>query len=338
MATNSKTNEIIGQASDLTGQECERAGLLLLCKHSGYTSFESLGLVKKALGTGKVGHTGTLDKFATGLLLVLTGRALKLSPWFDGCDKRYEGTIRFGSETDTLDPEGAVVAEAPPPSLSALEAALAQFRGPILQVPPAYSAVHVDGRRAHELARAGEAPEMKPRPVTIHALELLSYEPPLARVFVHCSKGAYIRSLARDIALAAGSRAHLVALRRTQIAGFRLEDALDLSESAAPAEAAPAIVSALRRPDTAVFDALGLPWIAAGAGITRLMAQGRPLDSLNWDPDSALRNGGALAVFEDAGNGKPGELAAVLEKKPGPAGEPGRWTYGYVWGGRRAGV
>jgi tRNA pseudouridine55 synthase len=311
----------------------EQAGLLLLCKHSGYTSFESLSTVKKALGTGKVGHTGTLDKFASGLLLVLTGRALKLSPWFDGCDKRYEGTVCFGAETDTLDPEGPVVAEAPPPSQSALEAALPQFRGPILQAPPAYSAVHIAGRRAHELARAGETPEMKKRPVTIHALELLSYEPPLARIFVHCSKGTYIRSLARDLALAAGSRAHLIALRRTQIAGFRLEDALDLSEGTAPAEAASAIHEALRRPDPAVFDALGLPWTAAPADITRLMAQGRPLGSLDWN--GALGDGTektALAVFEDSGGGRPGELAAVLEKRSG------QWAYGYVWGGRRAGA
>jgi tRNA pseudouridine55 synthase len=280
-----------------------------------------------------VGHTGTLDKFASGLLLVLTGRALKLSPWFDGCDKHYEGTICFGAETDTLDPEGPVIAEAPPPDRHVLEGALSQFRGAILQAPPAYSAVHVDGKRAHELARAGEAPEMKKRRVTIHALELLSYEPPLARIFVHCSKGTYIRSLARDLALAAGSRAHLAALKRTRIAGFHLEDALDLSEDTAPAEAAPAIHAALRRPDTAIFDALGLPWTTAGAGITRLMAQGRPLSSLQWDPvPTDGTEGPALAVFEDAGGGHPGELAAVLEKRS----EEGRWAYGYVWGGVHA--
>jgi tRNA pseudouridine55 synthase len=330
-----KANDLIGQAYDHIGQASEKAGLLLLCKHPGYTSFESLGPVKKALGSGKVGHTGTLDKFASGLLLVLAGRALKLSPWFDGCDKQYEGIIRFGEETDTLDPEGSVIAEAPPPDRQTLEGALSQFRGDILQSPPAYSAIHIDGKRAHELARAGAAPEMKKRPVTIYALELLSYEPPLARIFVHCSKGAYIRSLARDLAQAAGSRAHLIALKRTRIAGFRLEDALDLDEGADTADAAAIIQAALRRPDPSVFEALGLPWIAADKDVTRLMAQGRPLNSLNWNPDpnSGGTEAAAIAVFEDAG-GRPGDLAAILEKRPGE----GCWAYGYVWGGFRAGA
>jgi tRNA pseudouridine55 synthase len=307
----------------------EKAGLLLLCKHPGYTSFESLRLVKKVLGTGKVGHTGTLDKFASGLLLVLTGRALKFSPWFDSCDKRYEGTICFGTETDTLDPEGKVVAEAPPPERCVLEAVLPRFRGPILQAPPVYSAVHIGGRRAHELARAGKPPEMKKRPVTIYALELLSYEAPLVRIFVHCSKGTYIRSLARDLALAAGSRAYLIALRRTGIAGFHVEDALDLPPCADPAEAAPLVHAALRRPDPLVFDALGIPWVTAAPSLTRLMVQGRPLSGMNWAPGGG--NGKTLAVFEDAGGGRPGDLAAVLEQQS----REGSWAYGYVWGGRR---
>jgi tRNA pseudouridine55 synthase len=308
--------------------DSETAGLLLLCKHPGYTSFESLGLVKKALGTGRVGHTGTLDKFASGLLLVLTGRALKFSPWFNSCDKRYEGVIRFGSETDTLDPEGKVIAEAPAPERRVFEAVLPRFRGPILQAPPAYSAVHIGGRRAYELARAGGSPEMKKRPVTIHTLEALSYEPPLARISVHCSKGTYIRSLVRDLALAAGSRAHLIALRRTGVAGFRVEDALDLPPRADPAEAAPLIHAALRRPDASVFDALGIPWVTAAPSLIRLMVQGRPLSGLDWTPGGGT--GEALAVFEDAGSGRPGNLAVVLKRQA----REGSWAYGYVWGGR----
>ncbi|MDR2029779.1 MAG: tRNA pseudouridine(55) synthase TruB, partial [Treponema sp.] len=201
----------------------EKTGLLLLNKSPGLTSFESLYLVKKALATPKVGHTGTLDKFASGLLLVLVGRALKLCPWFSGCDKRYEAVIRFGVETDTLDPEGSPVARGEAPSPAALEAAMALFRGELLQTPPAYSAVHVGGERAYKLARSGRAVEMRQRPVTIYGLELSSYDPPLASIRVHCSAGTYIRSLARDIALAAGSRGHLSALNRTQVAGFKLE-------------------------------------------------------------------------------------------------------------------
>ena len=124
------------------------SGLILLRKKPGLTSFEALGEVKRALGTGKVGHTGTLDKFAEGLLVVLTGRALKLSPWFVHCDKQYEGVIRFGIETDTLDPEGSPIAEAAPPSREAVEKILSQFTGDIIQTPPAYSAIHIDGKRA----------------------------------------------------------------------------------------------------------------------------------------------------------------------------------------------
>jgi len=161
------------------------SGLILLHKPPGITSFDSLRDIKRLLGTGKAGHTGTLDKFAEGLLLVLTGRALKLSRWFTGCDKQYEGTICFGVETETLDPEGDTVATAPLPSRDTVEHALSQFCGEIEQAPPAYSAIHINGERASVLARRGESPEMKKRPVNIYRLELLTWEPPYARIFVH---------------------------------------------------------------------------------------------------------------------------------------------------------
>jgi len=204
------------------------SGLILLHKPPGITSFDSLRDIKRALGTGKAGHTGTLDKFAEGLLLVLTGKALKLSRWFTHCDKQYEGTICFGTETETLDPEGAVIASAPLPSREAVEQALSQFRGAIEQAPPAYSAIHIDGERASTLARRGETPEMQKRPITIYRLELLSWEPPFAQIFVHCSSGTYIRSLARDIALAASSRAHLVRLLRMRVAEFSVNEELEM--------------------------------------------------------------------------------------------------------------
>jgi tRNA pseudouridine55 synthase len=175
-----------------------------------------------------VGHTGTLDKFASGLLVVLAGWALKLSPWFDRCDKRYEGLIRFGVETDTLDPEGEPIAEADPPSREALVQALTQFRGDIMQAPPAYSAIHLAGKRAYQLARSGVEVKMEKRPVSIYKLELRSYDPPDACVYVHCSKGVYIRSLARDIAITAGSRAHLAALERKRVAGFDIAQAVPM--------------------------------------------------------------------------------------------------------------
>ena len=201
-------------------------GLLLLNKEPGLTSFTSLNIVKKAFSTGKVGHTGTLDKFASGLLLVLVGRAVKLSSNFVGLDKEYTGTIFFGKETDTLDPEGEVIAEGDIPTREEVEAALADFRGEILQKPPVYSALHLGGRRAYQLAREGKTPEMKERPVTIHELELISFTPPTANIRVLCSSGTYIRSLARDIALSVGSKGHLSALNRSAVGSFRLDDAV----------------------------------------------------------------------------------------------------------------
>jgi tRNA pseudouridine55 synthase len=207
------------------------SGCLLLNKRPGVTSFEALYPVKRALGTGKVGHTGTLDKFAEGLLVVLAGRALKRSAEFTHLDKRYEAAVFFGAETDTLDPEGAVIAEAPPPEREALEAVLPAFQGALMQTPPAYSAIHIGGKRAHELARSGQAVEMRQRQVTIYSIMLQSYEPPLARIEAACSSGTYIRSLARDIALALGSRAHLVALKRTRVGAFRVEDAIGTEDA-----------------------------------------------------------------------------------------------------------
>jgi len=207
--------------------QSQKSGIILLNKKPGLTSFEALGEVKRALGTGKVGHAGTLDKFAQGLLVVLTGRALRLTPYFSHCDKQYRGRIRFGAETDTLDPEGSVIAEAQPPSRESVEQVIKTFKGKIMQKPPVFSAIHINGQRASKLARSGEAPEMKEREVTIYSIELEEWEPPFADIFVHCSSGTYIRSLARDIALAAESRGFLCSLTRTQVAGFMLKDAVD---------------------------------------------------------------------------------------------------------------
>jgi tRNA pseudouridine55 synthase len=319
---------------DEASPDTEGPGFLLLDKRPGRTSFESLGAVKKALGTGKVGHTGTLDKFASGLLLVLVGRAAKLTPWVSHCDKDYQGTICFGEETDTLDPEGEVIARGPLPSREQLQGALAQFRGGILQAPPVYSAIHVEGRRASELARSGESPEMKPRPVTIHALELLSWEPPLARIRVHCSSGTYIRSLARDIALACGSRAHLVQLRRVAVAGISVDQALSDPGAALPQDAL-CYRSALRPIDRTLFEALGIPCFDGGEGIRAPMIRGRPLDPLLSAMELTIAGrcpapGGkgvlAAAVFAED------QFVGMVER----TGDTG-WNYGYVYARNPAG-
>jgi tRNA pseudouridine55 synthase len=289
------------------GRDAAPSGLILLHKQPGVTSFDALRDIKRALGTGKAGHTGTLDKFAEGLLLVLTGRALKLSQWFTHCDKQYEGVMRFGAETDTLDPEGAVIASAPAPSRDAVEAALVQFRGDIEQAPPAYSAIHIDGERASVLARKGAAPEMRKRPVHIYHLELLSWEPPLAQVFVHCSSGTYIRSLARDIALAAGSRAYLTALVRTQVAGFKLEDAGALREEVSPLPI-----------NKFVFERLNIPCLEVNPADAAKIRNGKPLEHVLHNVlQNVLQN--VIALFSGD------ELIAIIERSDN------QWKYGYVY-------
>jgi len=286
-----------------------QAGLILLNKKPGVTSFEALGEIKRALGTGKVGHTGTLDKFARGLLAVLTGRALKLTPWFSHCDKQYRGRIHFGAETDTLDPEGGIIAQAPVPSREEVEKAITMFSGQIMQKPPVFSAIHVNGQRASKLARSGEMPQMKERAVTIYKLELESWQPPFADIFVHCSSGTYIRSLARDIALEAGSRAHLCSLLRTQIAGFKLETACETVNNPRPI-------------DKTVIAALGLPWFEVTPPEAENILHGKPLAPILEEKplfsQNTLSTHNAAAIF----NGE--TLIAVVEKSGGV------WKYGCV--------
>lgn len=199
--------------------------ILLWNKKTGLTSFQSLGKVKKLCGTRKVGHTGTLDKFAQGLMILLTGKLTRLNPLFSGMDKSYQAEISFGKETATLDPEGEVIAEAPLPDLHTIEEKLQEFLGPQEQIPPLYSAIHVNGKRAWKRARDGEEVEMKSRPIQLYQLEIIKWESPRLWVNVRCSKGTYIRSLARDLGLACGSRAYLTALTRTEVGPFRLEQA-----------------------------------------------------------------------------------------------------------------
>jgi len=249
-------------------------GLLLMNKPSVITSFDSLASVKKVFATKKVGHTGTLDKFASGLLLVLVGRGVKLAKLFADCVKEYTAHVFFGAETDTLDPEGNIIARGSIPSLKELEAVLPNFQGDIFQAPPAYSAIHINGRRASDLARSGQIPEMKKRPVHIYRLELRLWDPPLAHIFVHCSGGTYIRSLARDIALAAGSRAFLNQLTRTQVAGFKLDSDLSCSESQSYGDF---LLSPI---DKTVISALGMPWFEVTSQEAEFIFHGKPPDTI----------------------------------------------------------
>lgn len=207
------------------------SSLLLLNKPSAVTSFTSLRPVKRTIDK-KVGHAGTLDKFAKGLMIVLTGTFTKLNPLFSSLDKQYVAIVKFGEETETLDPEGKVIATAEVPSISQIEQVIANhFIGEIDQRPPQYSAVHVDGKRAYKLARSGQEVEIPTRRITIFSLEILAWESPYLTLAVHCSKGTYIRSLARDIATACNSRGHLVQLQRTAIGPYTLDEAIDPEDS-----------------------------------------------------------------------------------------------------------
>jgi tRNA pseudouridine55 synthase len=200
-------------------------GIVLLDKPAGETSFQSLALLKRRLGTRKVGHAGTLDRFADGLLVVLTGRMTRLCAFATELDKEYVAVVAFGTGTDTLDPEGDVIAKGRVPTRGEVEAILPGFLGTVSQVPPVYSAIHVGGKRAYEAARNGEQLSMPPRMVTIQVLTLLDCSGTEATLRVSCSKGTYIRALARDIAERLGTCAHLSHLRRVRIGGFLVEDA-----------------------------------------------------------------------------------------------------------------
>lgn len=187
-------------------------GILLLHKPKGVTSFQALSPIKKMLPGTKIGHCGTLDRFASGLLILLLGRMTRLNPVFTGLDKSYHAVFHFGYETETLDPEGAIVQQLPcPTDVSSLNCQ--RFLGLQSQVPPAYSAIHVDGKRASVRARCGQMPSLAPRSVYIHELSLGS-DLPDVQVDVTCSKGTYIRSLARDMGCQASSCATVVALER----------------------------------------------------------------------------------------------------------------------------
>jgi tRNA pseudouridine55 synthase len=199
-------------------------GVLLLDKPVGLSSNDALIRAKRVLNAKKAGHTGTLDPFATGLLPLCFGEATKFSQDLLEADKTYEATVHLGIMTNTGDTEGEAIETLPVEVTEAqIEAALARFRGPILQVPPMYSALKRDGKAYYEYAREGITLERKARPVTIHALEFMSYEAPFLKIRVTCSKGTYVRVLGEDIGAALGCGAHLNALRRTQVGPLTID-------------------------------------------------------------------------------------------------------------------
>ncbi|MBL8911388.1 MAG: tRNA pseudouridine(55) synthase TruB [Archangium sp.] len=207
-------------------------GVLVVDKPKGITSFDVVREVRRALKLKKVGHTGTLDPMATGVLPICVGDATKIAQFIIEATKAYDATLKLGVTTDTLDADGKVVATRVVPEINreVLENALAKFRGTIQQVPPMYSAIKIGGKRLYELARAGEEVERQPREVTVFDLVLRDFTADEVKFSVRSSKGFFVRSLAADLGEALGCGAHLTALRRTQSGPFTLAQSLPLTE------------------------------------------------------------------------------------------------------------
>jgi tRNA pseudouridine55 synthase len=255
-------------------------GWIILDKPLGLSSAAGVAAIKRlgreaGWGKLKIGHGGTLDPLATGVLPVALGEATKLTGRLLDATKGYRFTVRFGTATATDDAEGEVVASSDVrPEPAAVAAALAGFRGAQLQTPPAYSALKVDGQRAYALARAGEAVELAPRPVTIHSLELVGSDADSATIEATVSKGTYVRSLARDLALALGTVGHVSMLRRTRAGPFGEAQAISLDKLAALGHSR-ALEQALL-PLTAGLD--DIPVLPVEPAQAAMLRQGRLLD------------------------------------------------------------
>jgi tRNA pseudouridine55 synthase len=234
--------------------------------------------VRRLAHQKRVGHAGTLDPAATGVLPVLLGRATRLVELIQAGPKTYRATVRLGQQTATDDAEGDVIAAAAVPALDErhVEAALARFRGEIQQLPPRYSAIRVGGQHAYALARRGAEVALAPRRVTIHDLRLLDLRPDLLHLEVTCSSGTYIRALGRDIAIALGTLGHVASLERTRVGPFALAEAVTLD-----ALAEGGIAAALRPPSEALPEA---PRLDAPAAIAAQLANGRAVSADGLSP------------------------------------------------------
>lgn len=196
-------------------------GMILLKKPEGVTSFQALGILKRKLETKKVGHTGTLDKFATGLLVILTGKMTKFAPFITGMDKRYQATFKFGQTTSTLDPEGEIIDRGEIPTLETIKKTIGEnFIGKISQIPPDFSAVHIGGKRAYQLKLSGQEVNIPPRNIEIKTFEILDWDGESLKVDIGCSKGTYIRSIARDLGKLCNSCAYVTQLHRSEVGPF----------------------------------------------------------------------------------------------------------------------
>jgi tRNA pseudouridine55 synthase len=248
-------------------------GLLLVDKPAGVTSHDIVARVRRAQGTRRVGHAGTLDPFATGLLVCAVGHATRLLPYLEGEPKVYRARVAFGTATTTDDATGAVTAVGPAPDWSHWSAAVGALTGPLAQVPPAYSAKHVDGERAYARARRGETLALPPVPVTVHEWMLHDRGDDWADVTIRCSGGTYVRALARDLGVALGTVAHCATLRRLASGPLHVAQAV----------AGDALVPGARQPLCSPLEAM--PHL--------------PVLPVDPDTEAALRQGRAVPADQD---------------------------------------
>jgi len=285
-------------------------GLLVVDKPAGWTSHDVVGRARRICGTRKVGHAGTLDPMATGVLVLGIGRATRLLTFLVGCDKEYTATIRLGQRTITDDAEGEVTASTPADAVTddKLRAAIADLTGDLSQVPSAVSAIKVKGERSYHRVRAGEEVDLPPRPVTVSRLEVLATRPAQAGgipvldvdVVVEVSSGTYVRALARDLGEALGVGGHLIALRRTRVGAFTLDQAHDLEALTAIADPGQVPVVALADAARGAFAARELSdseATAVGYGQRVVSAEpGREEPVAAFSPDGRL-----VAMLDESG-------------------------------------
>lgn len=275
-------------------------GLIVIDKPVGMTSFQVVNKVRKLLKKKKAGHAGTLDKAAEGLLLICLGRSTKLLKFLFGQNKRYLATVELGKQTTTDDREGTIVEQYDGPiDIGLVESELAHFRGKIKQVPPDYSAVHVDGQRAYKIAhKKKEKPAIKEREVEIYSLELVEHTLPHLKLDIECSTGTYIRSIARDLGIKTGYYGYLAALRRTEVGNFTAEDSCSIED--------------LEKGDFQIispFNIVDLPILEAAPELVAKMKNGNKPDHTYFT--APPEEDGIYKVHSD------GELLAIIKKSEG---------------------
>jgi tRNA pseudouridine55 synthase len=286
------------------------SGVLVVDKPIGLTSHDVVQIIRRGTGIRRAGHTGTLDPRASGVLVVLIGPAVRLSEYVSASDKRYQATIRLGSSTDTYDSEGTVISRAPVDNITEdrFYEILQTFVGEIEQVPPPYSAVKIKGKKAYELSREGEMPDLEPRKIQVYSLDILEWAPPEVVIDVYCSSGTYVRSLANDLGKALGTGAYLIGLRRTKSGRFTLRDAVPLRRLKESFDAGD-----WYRYLIPAADALGdWPGVELDADMVELVRHGHRIPAEPDMNDDILKEGKGWA----RGISQQGDLVALLEFDP----------------------